>query len=153
MVQRLQGHELYELNRALVQKDQVRSLTILDRMFRNLLTTRKKISRSGLPLIVLSTCIESEFRKLSLAKKFAPTNDLDGLASAIKVRNKHVAGIIFNNARRFSEEELENILIEIRHVDKRLKSTRLPAKLMLEELIMTICAPRAKVQKSQLQPL
>jgi DNA polymerase III delta subunit len=139
MVQRLQGHTIFELNRALVQKDAVKSLTLLDRMYNNLLDSKRKVSASGLPLLVLSTCIEGEFRKLTVAKQFEQTNDTKGLAAALKLR-QNVAGIIMANARRFTSEELERTLSHIHRVDKRLKSTPLSSKLLLEELILSICA-------------
>jgi len=141
MVQRLQGHTIFELNRALVQKDAVKSLTLLDRMYNNLLDSKRKVSSSGLPLLVLSTCIEGEFRKLAVAKQFEQTNDTRGLATALKLR-QNVAGIIMANARRFTTEELERTLSHIHRVDKRLKSTSLSSKLLLEELILSICAKR-----------
>ena len=139
MVQRLQGHEIFELNRALVQKNAVKSLTLLDRMYNNLLTSKRKVAASGLPLLVLSTCIEGEFRKLAVAKQFEQTNDTRGLAAVLKLR-QNVAGIIMANARRFTLEELERTLSHIHRVDKRLKSTSLSSKLLLEELILSICA-------------
>ena len=141
MVQRLQGHTIFELNRALVQKDAVKSLTLLNRMYNNLLDSKRKVSASGLPLLVLSTCIEGEFRKLAVAKQFEATNDTKGLAAALKLR-QNVAGIIMANARRFTTEEVERTLSHIHRVDKRLKSTSLSSKLLLEELILSICAKR-----------
>ncbi len=142
MVQRLQGHEIFELNRALVQKDAVKSLTLLDRMYRNLLSSKRKVAASGLPLLVLSTCIEGEFRKLAVAKKYEQDNDVKGLAAALKLR-QNVAGIVMANARRFTAAEIEATLGHIHRVDFRLKSTSLPSKLLLEELILSICARRA----------
>jgi len=138
MVHRLQGHELFELNRALVRKDARTALTILDRMYHNLLSTRRKISGSGLPLVILSTCIEAEFRKMAIAKGFEKTMDASGLARRLKMR-EGVARMILANARRFSEDEIAAALSKVREVDKRLKSTSLPSKLLLEELIISIC--------------
>lgn len=138
MVQRLKGHELYELSRALSQKDTRKSLTILDRMYHNLLSSRKKISASGLPLVILSSCVEGEFRKLALAKAYEPTMDAAGLARRLKTRDT-VARAILANARRFTEEELTDILTHTREVDKRFKSTSLPSKLLLEDLFISIC--------------
>ncbi len=138
MVQRLQARELFELNRALMQKDAVKSLTILDRMYHNLLSSKRKVAASGLPLLVLSTCIEGEFRKLAVAKRYEASNDSRGLAAALRLKET-VAGIILANARRFTEAEIERTLSHVRLVDKRLKSTSISSKLLLEELILSIC--------------
>jgi len=152
MVQRLQGHDLYELNRALVQRDAVLAVTILDRMFSNLVSLKKKVPQAALPLLVLSTCIEGELRKMAIAKGFESSMDRAGLAARLKVK-ENIAGIILANSRRFSTEELERGLSSVREVDKRLKSTSLPPRLLLEELILSIClrapSPPADSSKSR----
>jgi len=138
MVQRLREHNLFDLNRALMQRDTMRVLTILDRMFNNLVATRKKVAASALPLLILSTCIEGEFRKLAIAKGFEDANDAQGLARRLNLRET-VAGIILSNARRITDKEIAAALSGVRSVDKRLKSTSLAPRLLLEELCLSIC--------------
>jgi len=146
MVKRLEGHKIYELSRAIVRKDAVAALTILDRMYRNLLDSNRKVSTAGIPLLVLSSCVESEFRMMAIAKEFQESNDAAAFATRMTSlqggRGKFKearARIIISNARRFSVREIESALSRARQVDKRLKSTSLPSKLLLEELILAIC--------------
>ncbi len=138
MVQRLQGHDVFDLNRALVQKDVRKALTILERMFHNLLDARKKVSASGLPLFLLSSSFEFELRRMAVAKKFEATMDVAGLAAALKCKDT-AASIILNNSRKFTEAELEAGLDKVRDVDRRLKSTSIAPKILLEDLVLTIC--------------
>jgi len=138
MVQRLQGHDVFDLNRALVQKDVRKALTILERMFHNLLESKRKVAASGLPLFLLSSCFEFELRRMAVAKKYEATMDTAGLAAALKCKDT-AASIILNNSRRFSEHELEVGLDKVRDVDRRLKSTNISPKLLLEDLVLTIC--------------
>jgi len=138
MVQRLQGHDVFDLNRALVQKDVRKALTILERMYNNLLESKKKVAASGLPLFLLSSCFEFELRRMAVAKKYEATMDVPGLAAALKCKDT-AASIILSNSRRFSEAELVAALDKVRDVDRRLKSTNISSKLLLEDLILTIC--------------
>ena len=151
MVRRLEGHKIFELSRAIVQKDAVGALTILDRMYHNLLDSNRKVSAAGIPLLVLSSCIESEFRMMAIAKEFEESSDSAGLAQRLtslqagKARFKEFrARMIISNARRFTVREIENALSKARHVDKLLKSTSLPSKLLLEELILAVCRSRRR---------
>jgi len=138
MVQRLQGHDVFDLNRAVVQKDVRKALTILERMFHNLLESKRKVATSGLPLFLLSSCFEFELRRMAVAKKFEATMDTAGLAAALKCKET-AASIILTNSRKFSESELVAALDKVRDVDRRLKSTNLSPKLLLEDLVLTIC--------------
>jgi DNA polymerase-3 subunit delta len=143
MVQRLKGHEFYELGRAVVQRDAPKALTILERMFHNRVEAKKKISASGLPLVILSTCFESELRRMAVAKAFQESGDAPGLAARLGTK-ENVARAILGNARRFSEQEIASALTRVREVDRRLKSTSLPPKLLLEDLVLSICLAKGR---------
>ena len=143
MVRRLRGHQFYELSRAVAERNCSQALAILDRMYDMLFDAHKKVSMAGLPLILLSY-LEGEFWNLAVAQGIGPRGNMKDLAARLSLRRKKpvsdfVAQKTAANARRFTEEEIENALSGIREVDKSLKSTSLPSRLLLESLIISIC--------------
>lgn len=144
MVRRLRGHQFYELSRAVAERNCSQALAILDRMYDMLVDARKKVSMAGLPLILLSY-LEGEFWNLAVAKGIGPKGSAKDLAAKLSIRRKRpvqdfVAQKTAANARRFTEQELEDALSGIREVDKKLKSTSLPSRLLMEDLIISICS-------------
>ena len=130
-------------------------MTVLDRMYNNLVEARKKVSMAGLPLILLSY-LEGEFWSMAVAKGFTESRDMGELSRRLALRrakagkkppapvSQFVAQKIMGNARKFSEGEIAAALSGIRDVDKRLKSTALPSRILLEELVVSICAKKKR---------
>ena len=155
MVGRLRGHQFYEFSQAVAQRNGATALTVLDRMYNNLVDARKKVSMAGLPLILLSY-LEGEFWSLAVAKGFTESRDIGELSRRLALRrakagkkapapvSEFVAQKIMGNARKFSEGEIAAALSGIREVDKRLKSTALPSRILLEELVVSICAKKKR---------
>lgn len=134
-VQRLRGHKLYELANAVAERRTADALVLLGRMFENLLDAGKKVQASGVPLMILAT-LESEIRKLAQAS--APKLTSDALAAKLGIP-EWGARKSLQNAKRFTQEELDAALRQLRHADRRLKSTSLPARMVLEDLVVALC--------------
>jgi len=155
MVGRLRGHQFYEFSQAVAQRNGAVALTVLDRMYNNLVEARKKVSAAGLPLILLSF-LEGEFWSMAVAKGFTDSRDIGELSRRLALRrakagkkapapvSEFVAKKMLGNARKFSTGEIAAALSGIREVDKRLKSTRLPSRVLLEELVVSICAKKRR---------
>lgn len=142
-VQRLRGHKLYELANAVAERRTADALVLLGRMFENLLDAGKKVQASGVPLIILAT-LESEIRKLAQAS--APKLTSDALATKLGIP-EWGARKSLQNAKRFTQAELDAALRHLRHADRRLKSTPLPARMVLEELVVALCAKGTRVPR------
>lgn len=149
MAQRLQGHAWWDFSRAVAHRDTTGALRILDRMYRNLIESKKKVSASGIPLMLL-TFLEGEFSKMAVALGIDDPTDSETLAARLAVMKKEGAGgkkpaseaaarAALQNARRFTAEEIAAALSAIRQVDKRLKSTNISPRLLLDELVLSIC--------------
>lgn len=147
MVQRLQGHHLYEFSKAVAGRDAARALTVLDRLYRNLIEEKKKVSLTDLPVRLLSY-LSTDFSNMAMAASLKDAGSPSTLADRIGARGKagarkaHEAAArsALGNCRRFSESELAAALSAIHHADRRLKSTGIDARLLLEELVFSICA-------------
>jgi len=146
MVQRLQGHHLYEFSSAVASRDANKALTVLDRLYRNLIDDRRKTSINDLPLRLLSY-VATDFSNMAIASGLG-SGDVAALAEKIGGRTKAGGKRSFQdvaakkammNARRFTEAELSAALQAIRDVDRRLKSTGLPHRLLIENLVFAIC--------------
>ncbi|GEM_PF-6309300 len=135
-VQRLRGHKLYELANALSERRTADALLLLSRMFDSLLDTGKKVQASGVPLMILAT-LELEVRKLAAAWGSKP-QDTQRLCTMFGMQ-EYPAKKAIQNSKRFSQTELDTALRQLRDADRRIKSTGLPAKLILEDLITAIC--------------
>ncbi len=134
-VQRMRGHKLYELANAVAERRTAEALVLLGRMFESLLDAGKKVAAAGVPLMILAT-LESEIRKLAVATGTKMTPDV--LASKLGMPD-WAARKTIQSAKRFTPAELELGLKMIRHADRRLKSTPLPARMILEELVVALC--------------
>lgn len=141
LVQRLQGHKYYELADALIDRDGERALRILSRMFDFLIDAPNKVSSSGLPLLLLAVIL-GKFEQLA-ALSSAPTEQQEAILRRFGVSPKAMPYVMRDMRRRlstFSVDELEQVLTRIHEVDARLKSTSLSPKLLLEDLVVGICA-------------
>lgn len=135
-VQRLRGHKLYELANAVSERRTADSLILLGRMFESLLDAGKKVQAAGIPLMILST-LEGELRKLAMAAGTKSTTS-DALASKLGMP-EWAARKLLQNVKRFTPGELDAALRELREADRRIKSTSLEPRLILEELVLAIC--------------
>ena len=137
MVARLRGHRFFEFSQALLQRNPVQALTVLDRVFKQLYESDTKVSPAALPLYLLA-CVENDFRRVVLVKGAPAGEDKAELAGRLRVPTFAVPKLIAS-ARRFREPELEDILSRLREVDKLIKSTSLPPRLLLENFVFAVC--------------
>lgn len=141
MVQRLKGHKIWDFTGAVMTRNTAESLVILGRLFDALIDSDRKISKDALPLMLV-TSLERPFRLAATTLDLLEQGASEGeIAKAIGCSPKAVYFRI-REARAFTMEEIEVAMSRLRNVDRMLKSTSVPPRLLLEQFVVDVTLRR-----------
>lgn len=130
------SYTMFEFTDALASRDAGRALKILDRLLEGGVRSDRKIDQTGLPLVAV-TLIHKQLRQFSQALELKGASP-DELAEAMGVK-PWIARKIAGQARALGEDRIGLLLNLVVDTDLALKSTPLPARVLLERLVFDFC--------------
>jgi DNA polymerase-3 subunit delta len=100
------------------------------------------ISEGEIPLMIIGT-IYRTVRRLLEAKTLIEEMDLSEQETAKALRmHPYFAKIFFTRAAGFNSRELKKAVKHTLEADRKIKSTTIPANIVVDELLMKVCAVR-----------
>ena len=121
-------HKLYELTDAIGRKDRRNAI----RLIANLL-------ESGEPALRVSATLAGHFRQVLIAREMLDTGEVDtrAIAAAAQVHPRWVENLI-RTARLFDSKTAREMCLRTAEIDRRLKSSGVDQKLILESLVHSL---------------
>jgi len=132
VVSELRPATLFELTGAISEKDLKRALQTL-----------AKIWESGEQHLRIMGMIARQLRHLLVAKEsMARGEGQQDLRKHLGISNSQYLSALCVQARRYSHESLKTALLALWETDIRLKTSPLPKRLLLEDVLIRLCADR-----------
>jgi DNA polymerase-3 subunit delta len=124
---------VFELTKAIGEKDLTRTLYSLDRIW-----------ESGESYLKVMGMIARQFRHLIMTKDILETDGTQvNLRDGLGISNPHYIRELVSQAQRFSRHALETAVVSLWKTDIQLKSSPLSKRLLLEDLVIRLCRGKA----------